>query len=442
MSVRRLAVLLLMAVALSGCEAVTDFFESRSEKLLPGERISVLSLQRTVRPDPRIADLDVRLPRPYVNEDWPQAGGHPSHAMHHIAMAEAPERHWVVRAGEGAGDLAKLTATPVVSGGMVFVLDSESSVAAFRVDDGSRVWRYNLTPDGEERGAIGGGLGVDGDTLYVTTAYGDVVALETGTGAEIWRHPAGSPLRGAPTLLDGRLFAMTYDNQMVALDAATGSQSWTHAGITESASLIGGATPTAEGDVVIAAYSSGEIVAIRVENGRVLWSDQLVPVGRLTPLSDLSDISGSPVVDRGFVIAVSYTGRTVAIDLRSGSRIWEQELGGTQTPWVAGDFVFLVTGDAEVVCLSRNSGRIRWVTELTRWNDPEKKRDPFTWYGPVLASDRLIVLSSEGDAIALSPYNGEILGRIQLPDGVSLPPVVAGGTIFVLTDDGDLATYR
>ena len=428
--------------AFGACDRVDEYFESAKEIPLPGERISVTSFHRALRPDPRITDLNVRLPRPYVNEDWPQAGGHPTHAMHHLVLEESPSQAWRVSAGVGAGDLLRLTAVPVVAAQRVYVLDSEGNVAAHRVDNGRRIWRYNIVPEGEERGALGGGLAYDRGILYLATGYGEAIALLAENGAEVWRSSIGVPLRGAPTVANQRFFTVSYDNQLYALNVEDGSIDWSHIGIAEDAGIIGAASPAVDGDVVVAPYSSGELVALRVENGRILWTDSLTRTGRSTALAELNDINGSPIIDRDMVIAVGHAGRMIAIDLRSGARLWEQDIGSIQTPWVAGDFVFILTTEAEIVCLVRNSGRIRWVQQLPRYEDEERRVDAIDWSGPVLASDRLIVVSSEGDGVAISPYSGNVMGKISLPDGSSLSPIVANGTIYVLTDDGDLVAYR
>ena len=438
----RILVSLALLVALGACERLTEYFEAAQDRPLPGDRISVINLQRALRPDPRITDVSVRLPRPYLNEDWPQAGGHPTHAMHHLTLAEAPSQAWRVSAGSGAGDLIRLTAVPIVADGQVFVLDSEGHVAAHRVDNGRRIWRYSIVPSNEDPGAIGGGLSYDRGILYLATGYGEAIALLAETGGEIWRQNIGVPLRGAPTVVNGRLFTVSYDNQLYALNIEDGSVDWTHIGIAEDAGIIGAASPAVDSGVVVAPYSSGELVALRVENGRILWADSLTRSGRSTALAELNDINGSPVIDRDVVIVAGHAGRMVAIDLRSGARLWEQDLASIQTPWVAGDFVFVVTTEAQIVCIARNTGRIRWVQQLPRYEDEERRQDSIEWSGPVLASDRLIVVSSRGAGMAISPYSGEILGQIDLPDGASLSPVVANGTIFVLTDDGDLVAYR
>jgi len=435
------ATLALATATLSSC-ALPDWMGETQAPPLPGERISILTLEDNLKADPVIADLAVRLPRPYVNEDWPQSSGHPTHAMHHLAIGDAPQLLWRASVGAGSGDLERLMASPIVAQGLIYVFDAKGHVSASRAENGERVWRYNLTPEGEERGALGGGLAYGGGTLFVTTGYGEVHALEPQSGAEIWVSKIGVPLRGAPTFDRGKVYAVSYDNRLHALNAADGSVQWKHVGIAENAGLIGAASVASQAGVLIVPYSSGEIFALRAANGQVAWSDSLTRVGRLSALSQLGDINGAPVIDRGRVYAVSHAGRMVAIDLRTGGRIWDQDIASIQTPWVAGDFIFVLSVDAQVIALSRDSGRIRWVRQLAQFGDPEDREDPIQWAGPILAGDRLIVTSSEGEVTSISPYSGEVLGRLMLPDGVSLAPIVANNTLYFLTDDAELLAYR
>ena len=438
----RILGLLTLALALSACETIQDWFAESVPPPLPGERISVLSLQQTLEPDPLIADLQVRLPRPVVNRDWPQAGGQPNHAMHHLAVGDALRVAWRANMGKGSSNFQRLLTPPIVFDGMVFGMDAESRVSALDAATGKRLWRVSLKPDEEDDGGYGGGVAAADGVLYATTGFGEVLALDPADGGEIWRRQIGVPFRGSPTVSAGRIFAVSYDNRLHVLAGADGRSLWTHEGIPETAGLLGAAGPAVEGNIVVVPYSSGEIFAFRVDNGRIAWSDSLTRTGRLAPLATLNDIQARPVIDRDQVYAISHSGRFVAINLRSGARVWDQLIAGVETPWVAGDFIFLVTLDAELVCLWRRDGRIRWVTQLPRYKDEDDRRDPINWSGPVLVSDRLVVVSSDGKAFSVSPYSGEVLGRIRLRDSGLVSPIVANGTLYILTDNAELTALR
>ena len=131
-----------------------------------------------------------------------------------------------------------------------------------------------------------------------------------------------------------------------------------------------------------------------------------------------------------------------AIDLRSGARIWEQGVGSFETPWLAGDFLFATTPDAEVVAVHRRDGRVRWVSALEQFVEPQKRRGRIVWTGPVVVGSRVLVFSSAGQAVTLSPETGAVMERLRMPGGVTLAPAVAGGTIYVVTDDADLVALR
>jgi len=433
----------LTAVTLSGCAVYEDLFDGgKKVPPLPGERISVLQHERSLSPDPELANTKILLPPPTANASWPQAGGYANHAMHHIEVRDALKPVWSVNVGSGSNGEERLNGEPVVAEGKVFTMDSQSVVSAIDAKTGQHLWSIGLTPEDEDEGLIGGGIAYSEGAIYVTTGYAQVIALDAKTGKIAWRKSLDAPMRAAPTVRGGRVFAITLNNQMFALDAKNGNQLWTHSGLPETASVLGGASPAVDHGVVVAPYTSGQLVALRVGDGRVLWEESLASVRRTEIISTLADIRGRPIIDRGRVIAMSNGGQIVAIDLRSGKRIWDRDIGGLENPWVAGDYVFALTNDAEVICISRQDGRIRWVRGLPRYEDPEDQVDPIIWTGPILASDRLIVAGSNGEALAVSPYNGKILGVVEMPDGVSVPPVVANGSVYFLVDNAELVAYQ
>jgi len=276
----------------------------------------------------------------------------------------------------------------------------------------------------------------------MSTGFGQLIAVRADNGAELWRSSLPGPSRSGPGVGGGRVFVVTIDNQTVAFDVESGKKLWAQSAVSEVAGLLGSASPALIGNTVIVPYSSGELVALRVNNGRLVWSDSLAFVRKTDTLSTVAQIRGHPVVDRGLVYAVSYSGRLVAIDLRTGARIWDRPIGGSETPWVAGDFVYVLSNDGDLYCLTRLGGRVRWIRPLPRYEDPDDKDGPLKWYGPVLASDRLIVVGNEGEVLSVSPYTGNFLSKLELADNFSVPPIIAMGSLYFLTDDADLIVYR
>lgn len=409
---------------------------------LKGTRIAVLAHAQEMKATPEALEK-LALPKPYRNASWPQAGGYSHHAMHHLALSDKIGKAWSSSGGSGGGSRDRLLASPTMAEGKVFVMDADSKVRALDSKTGATVWKIGVMPKGEDGGTLAsGGIAYDDGKLFVTSGFGEMVALAAKTGAELWRKPLGAPVRAAPTVSGDRVFAVNKDNEVHALSVDDGRLLWTYTGIAEVASLLGAASPAVDAGVVVVALSSGDLHALKVENGAVAWSESLTAMRRTTAVANMADIRGRPVIDRGRVYATGHSGMTVAIDLRSGQRLWEAEIGGIDQPWVAGDYLFLLTGDGELAAVETRTGRVAWITPLQKWRDETDRTGRILWTGPILAGDRLIVAGSQGQAVTVSPYTGALLGKVKLPDGVSLAPIVADQTLYMFTDDADLVAYR
>ncbi|MBL8644619.1 MAG: PQQ-binding-like beta-propeller repeat protein [Rhodospirillaceae bacterium] len=442
MSTRCCLVAVAAGLVLSACD--NNIFTGESDKeILPGTRISVLALERELRPDLGAIDTAIRLPRPEDAANWPQAGGLSHHAMHHMVLGENPERQWSKSIGEGSGKRNRVLAEPIIANGRAFTMDAEARVRAFDARTGQQFWSTKTAPKSDDEGSfLGGGLAFDNGRVFATGGYAQVVALDAEGGKEVWRASVEAPIRAAPTVNGGRVFVVTVENQVVALAASTGRQLWTYSAASTPTILMGGAAPAVDGGVVIAPFTNGEVVALRVDNGSLLWNETVVAVRRTEAAASLPDIAARPVIDRGRVYVVGHSGVIVAIDLRTGQRVWDAPVSGVYGPWIAGDFLYVISIDAEVVCIDVRSGRILWVTQLPRFEDEEDKDGRIVWAGPVVASDRVIVVGSNEQALSLSPYSGEVLSRMDLDAAATLPPVLAGSTMYLLDDDGDLVAYR
>ncbi len=429
--------IVMTAFLVSGC----GIFSEDSEPL-PGERISILAADFGVEVDPELAGQPPQLPRVRQNDSWSQPGGAAGHAMGHLALSDSLSQAWRADIGRGNRYDRQILGEPVVANGRIYTMDSVSTVSAYDSRSGQRVWRRDLTPEDERRGFFGGGVAYEDGRVFVTTGFGRVFALDADSGETIWSRSAGAPMRAGPAVRDGRVIATTVNNRSVALSADDGRELWTHQGIEEEAGLLGTASPAIGEGVVLLPYSSGELFAVLAENGRLLWRDTMGGGLRTDPIASLSDIRGMPVIDRGRVFAVSNANRAVGIDLQRGARAWEREIGSTQMPWVANGELFLVSNRAQVVAMEAETGRVRWMTHLEQYQRPDERRDAIEWHGPVLAGERLILAGSHGEAVMLSPQDGSVLNSISLPSGATVPPVVADGTLYILTEDATLVAYR
>ena len=436
---RRLA-LLGGAGLLSGCGSFDNLFGER-KRPLPGERQSVLRADPRLTADPEVGDRSISLPDPQPVAEWPMEGGPPSHAPGHVAVGENLAVAWRADVGSGSGYRQRITSGPVISGGVVYAVDAYGYVTAHTLADGRRSWRTDTAPEDESAVPLGGGAAVADGTVYVATGVAEVLALDPADGSIRWRVRLPAPARGAPTVAGGRILVPTTENHLVALSTEDGRRLWTHRGAALATMPLGLPAPAVEAETVVGGFGNGDLVALRAADGRLLWSESTGGQGG-SSLADIVGITGLPVIDRGRVFAVGQGNTTIAVDLRSGRRLWERPFGGGNGMATAGDWAFAVTRAGDALAIGREDGRIRWVNELDPTPEGGRRRDPVRFGPPLVGGGRVLVPTSRGELLVLDPASGQAAGRVSLGSGVTLPMASAEGTLVALADNGTLVALR
>lgn len=424
----RLTVSACLAATLAGC-GLNPLAER--DVILPGERKAVVLTSTDLDGDTSEVRA-VSVPAASANSDWAQPGGDASNANGHLSYSGGGTRAWKTGIAS-VGRRGRPTAmTPIVYQGRIYVLDPQARVTALSASSGSRAWQTALKPDNEGRhGASGGGVAAENGTIYAATGFGTVAALSASSGQVLWQKELDAPARSAPTVSGGNIYVVTADNVVYGISGADGTEIWNYSGIPETGGFLASAAPAVAGGKVIVPFSSGEVMAFGTADGEPVWLDALTRSSRFSGVASLNDISARPVVSNGVVYAVSVSGRIIAVSLSTGERLWTRNVGSAFTPIVAGDAIFVVSLEGEMVALDRSTGDPRWVTSL-----PKEKRE--TWAGPVLAGGSLWAGSSKGRMVSISPSNGQITGTRKIGDPIGQSPIVAGGRMYVLANNGNL----
>lgn len=435
-------VALTLVTALGGCSLFKGKGDRRPKTAVLGQRIPVLTTANDAEIDPALASAPVTVPAPAVNTDWAQPGGNASKTPGNVSLAPALSRAWTAGIGKSSAQ-ARFAAAPVIGGGHVFVVDTEAQVHAIDLKTGRKLWQTALSTKKKEKPSrFGGGVSFDDGKVYATDGLGDAAALDAATGKILWKVRPAGPLRGAPAVANGNIYVVTQDNQLFALGQDKGEVVWTVSATLENSGVFGVAAPAIGQGTVVAGFSSGELSALRYENGRVVWQDQLSRTSISTSVASISDIDGSPVIENGRVYAIGQGGRMVAMDLVSGQRIWELTIGGIETPALGGDWLFVVTDEAKLFCINKNTGKVRWISQLPRFIDPKSKNKPIQWSGPVLAGGRLLLTSTRGQLMNVAVADGKIQSSVKAGKSFFLAPVVADNTLLTMDVGGTIAAWK
>ncbi len=402
----------------------------------------MLGLNDKLEPADTLKGVGFQLPPAQARADWPQPGGEPDHAVEHVQAAPELVVAWRHRFGAKAGFMGHVTAQPVVAQGRIYVMDGEAGVSALDFATGREMWRVNLAPKkGRDREGYGGGIAFDGGKLFVTSGFRFVAALNAADGKTVWRKDVDTPVRGAPTVAGGRVYAVDASDELLSYAVADGAPGWTYQALEEPARLLRSSSPAVSGETVVAPFASGELTALQAGNGTELWSFVLSLTNRNNALSEIRDIAGRPVIYRGDVLAGSHSGVFAAVDLRTGQPRWSLPIATTTSPWPAGDVIYVVDQSGQLICVSREAGQVYWIVDLNK-GVVAKKRP--LWSAPVLASDRIIVVGSSGELRALDPKDGKLVRSLNLKvkNAGALAPVPVGGELLIATNDAELIAVK
>ncbi len=431
---------LLLPLAATGCETLDRWFGDKKVPLA-GTRLDVGKPARGLTVD-NPAGRAVLVPPQTANASWPQSGLGPAHVQGNPALGARLATAWTAKIGAPSGYRRRITASPVVADGRVYAMDSAAVVSAYDQRNGARLWQTATALPDDDSTNIGGGIAVDGDTLYAGTGLAALLALDAATGKLRWRQKLPAPARGAPTIAEDHIYLATLDEQVLALAKADGSRQWAHQGGEAQTSVLGLPSPAYADGLVVAGFGSGDLACLRALSGSVSWSDGLASRGGRAGLADFTAITGLPVVADGRVFAVGLGGLFVSLDLRTGRRLWEREVASVQTPWLAGDWLYVLTPDQTLGAVNRADGAVAWVQQLPQFRDEKTKDGLLHWIGPTLAGDRLIVLGSGKEMLHIAAQSGAILLRQDIEGVAIVPPVVAGGMLFAVMEDATLVALR
>ncbi len=388
--------------------------------------------------------LPIRLAPQSANPDWQQFFGTQTLRNTHPALPTTPTLAWSAEIGAGNSRKQRITAEPVVAGGLVYTLDSSTTVSAVTTG-GQPVWSVDAIPPGDTQGeATGGGLAYAKGRLYVSLGFGELVALDAKTGAVIWRQKLGATGSGDPTVVDGLVYLVAGDDTGWAIDAENGRIAWQVVATSSVANILGAPAPAVTGKLAVFAFGSGEIVAAFRRGGLRRWDTSVSGQRPGRAISRISDVTGAPVVVGNRIYVGNHSGRLAAIDAQSGERIWTA-LQGTEGPvWPAGDSVFAITDKLKLARFNAATGDKVWEVDLPGFvkDKPRRRGAVFAHYGPILAGGQLIVASNDGFLRFFSPEDGSLLYRAEVPGGAASAPVVAGKTLYVLGAKGKLYAFR
>ncbi len=413
------------------------------EVILPGEREDIRASIDNETVETRGAK-PISIPAQSRNANWSQSAGTPAFRTTNAALSATPQRIWSANIGSGDSRKQRITADPVVAGGLIYTLDSGANVSAV-TPQGQVVWSTNLIPPNEKDGdATGGGLAYADGVLYVSSGFGRLTALDAKSGAQRWQKRLNATGSGAPLVSGGILYLVAGDETGWAVNTKDGRIIWQIEGTPSVGNVLGAPAPVIASDLSVFAFGSGDVAATFRRGGILRWNASVAGGRRGRAAAQIVDVTAGPMVSGSSVIIGNHSGRTVSFDGNSGERNWTAPEGAVDTVWPAGNSVFLISDRSQLVRLDAADGSTVWAIDLPGFvkNKPGRRGPIFAHYGPIMAGGRLVVASNDGYLRFFNPVDGALVHQVEVPGGATTAPVVAGQTLYVVSTKGELHAFR
>ena len=385
----------------------------------------------------KFANKTLSLPTAKHSQSWAQVGGGIQHALGHFSGDTNVNLAWEANIGPVADKGMKYISSPIFADNHLYVMNVAGEVSSI-FSTGEIIWTKKIIPASEETYSIGGGIAYENKHIYVTSPMGEVLSLNAADGSIDWRKQFSSPFRGSPIVYNGKLFAVSIDNETIALDVKTGDMLWNHQGLGEMTNIMGGSAPVIAEDMVLVPHSSGELCAYWMDNGELMWTADISQLTAGNQFGSLSDIVALPIVKGDHVVTSNHMNKLSVLDLESGLDVWSVPFGTSQTPVIAGDIIFVISSQAKLYALSKSSGKLYWQSDLQPYENKDDTSKRLVWYGPLLIDNQLVLSNSLGKLAIFDPMTGRFQKDIQLSDRISQGPIYVNETFYFVGNSGKL----
>lgn len=349
-----------------------------------------------------------------------------------------PETVWDKSVGDGVGKYYSHL-SPAWEGSSVYAADRNGLVKALDTDSGVEIWSVNLAEKNRFLSAdipamLSGGLTVSGEHVYVGTERGTLIALNANDGEIAWTANAGGEVLSRPEVSDGLVLVHTGNGLLQAFDTASGEQRWSLNLDTPSLSVRGESAPAVAMGAAFVGGDNGRVSAVMLGQGQIIWQQRISQTTGTTEISRLNDVDMTPVVADGRVYAIAYNGNLVAMDMRSGQILWKRDFGSVNELVLDGESLYVVDQDDNVYGLRAADG-------VTMWSQDKLLHRNLS--APEIFNGYLVVGDGEGYLHWLDTSNGQFVAQNKLnSSGILSRPSIAGDKLMVQARDGRLYLLR
>ena len=406
------------------------YFEKEKDNILPGKRESVfISNDKTLKK----ANKRVKITRPISIDSWKQQHQNVKNHLFHFESSSKLKLLKKINLGDINFKNLQYIPPPVIENNIIYYTDNDFNILAKSVKSGKIIWKRELQLEESENFSFIGGISLEGNNLFVTTGLGNIYKINKKDGKEVWTKRFFMQFSRPPLVYKNKIFVISDDNQVLALNVNSGDTLWSHIGNIEEVSILGGSKPAIKGDTLVVTYSSGEIYAFNQMDGSIVWFDNSNS-GSIFSRTNVNDIQSPLTIEDDILYVPTFSEKLLVYNLSNGKKKWDLKLSSINPMVISGEVIFILDTSGKLMCIEKKSGKLTWAVQLMMKKDGKE----IIWSGPLLSSNKLILVSSYGLVLSLSPFTGKILSKINFDENFLNNPIQVKKSIYLISKQGTL----
>lgn len=333
---------------------------------------------------------------------------------------------WSVATGRGMGN-DWLRLSPVIQGDHIFVASKSGLLTALELAHGQKLWQKNI------KQIITCGPAVNDGIIIVVTKQPQAIALSADSGDVLWKATLPNQVLARPAIGQDQVIFKTVDGQILAYELHKGNSLWVYEHGSPMLILRPSSAPQIVGNKIVVGFSDGELAALNFRSGRLLWERNIAFPQGVTAVDQLIDIAADPILSSNVIYVVTYQGQLAAVSLRSGHILWQRKFS-SYSGLTIGKNLYITDSKGSVWAFNRFSGKLLWQQQFLRYRGLT---------APTIFGNSLIIGDREGYIHWLAQSDGHPLARDLVHDGASIiaNPVVAYPVAYILTREGGLSAW-
>lgn len=344
---------------------------------------------------------------------------------------------WSSTVGDGIGNFYSQL-KPVVEEDRIYAAARDGDVTAFDRTSGKELWSVDLADlpiNADKRSArLSGGLVARYGKLFLGSENGVVYALNEENGEVLWQTSVPGEVVASPAVEDGRVVVLTTSGRLVALDTDEGKLQWSLSEEQPPLTLRSTGAPIITNGAVIYGRADGKVGIALLSNGQPVRQSKVADPRGATELDRMVDVDASPLIAGDELYAIAYNGQLMARKLMSGDEVWKRKYSGYRDLALTGNAIVLTDSRSHLFAIDRRNG-------LELWSNTQLENRTVT--APVILGDYVVVGDVEGYLYWLDRTDGTIQAMQQLDSsGLYSAPLVDGDTLYVQSRDGKLYAIK